>query len=276
MDPFRGRHIVIIKRSELQRVSQLLNNVFDDIKFTIEEGKLAFLDVLITRLPNGQLQTEVYRKATYTDQILSYHRNHPNCHKRSCIRTLFKWIETHCSTTESKIKEEKRLYKLFQKNGYPRNFIWRSLKKLNTIDETAQNTSKRFTPPYTKNTAEMTATVLRQHNTTVTYKPANTLRRTLSRPKGKLDPMTKNNVIYRIQCKDCDKRYIGQTVRKLSTRIHEHKLATRRRDQFPLISVHKDQEGHQFDWGGVHIRLRKNRFHIVEISMRNGLASKNF
>ncbi|KER33068.1 hypothetical protein T265_00967 [Opisthorchis viverrini] len=235
---------VIIKRSELQRVSQLLNNAFDDIKFTTGEennGKLAFLDILIARLPNGQLQTEVFRKATHTDQVLSYHSNHPNCHKRSCIRTLFKRIETHCSTTESKIKEEKRLYKLFQKNGYPRNFIWRTLRKPNIINATGQTASKRVTLPYIKNTAEMTARLLRQHNTMVAYKPANTLRRTLSRPKGKLHPMAKNNVIYRIQCKDCDKR------------IHEHKLATKRHDQFSLISAQKDQEGHEFDWNGVRI-----------------------
>lgn len=87
---------VIIKRSEPQRVSQLLN-VFDDIKFTTEgenNGKLAFLGILITRLPNGQLQIEVYAKTTHTGQILSCHSNHPNCHKRICIRTLFKRIET--------------------------------------------------------------------------------------------------------------------------------------------------------------------------------------
>ncbi|GAA55914.1 hypothetical protein CLF_109359 [Clonorchis sinensis] len=141
--------------------------------------------------------------------------------------------------------------------------VWRSLRKPTTIDATAQNAGKRITLPYIKNTAEMTARLLRQHNITVAYKPANTLRKTLSRPKGKLDPMTRNNVIYRIQCKDCDKRYIGQTGRKLSTRIHEHKLATERHDQFSLISVHKDQEGHEFDWSGVHIlgqaRTKKER-----------------
>ncbi|GAA57554.1 hypothetical protein CLF_112885 [Clonorchis sinensis] len=133
--------------------------------------------------------------------------------------------------------------------------------------------------PYIKNTAEMTARLLRQHNITVAYKPAHTLRKTLSRPKGKLDPMTRNNVIYRIQCKDCDKRYIGQTGRKLSTRIHEHKLATERRDQFSLISVHKDQEGHEFDWSGVHIlgqaRTKKEREFIEAWYSTKGSINKH-
>ncbi|KER33735.1 hypothetical protein T265_00421 [Opisthorchis viverrini] len=69
-----------------------------------------------------------------------------------------------------------------------------------------QNASKRVALTYIKNTAEMTARLLRQHNTMFAYKPTNTLRRTLSRPKGKLDPTAKKNVIYRIECKDCDKR----------------------------------------------------------------------
>ncbi|GAA50262.1 hypothetical protein CLF_104301 [Clonorchis sinensis] len=118
-----------------------------------------------------------------------------------------------------------------------------------------------------------------QHNITVAYKPANTLRKTLSRPKGKLDPMTRNNVIYRIQCKDCDKRYIGQTGRKLSTRIHEHKLATERHDQFSLISLHKDQEGHEFDWSGVHIlgqaRTKKEREFIEAWYSTKGSINKH-
>ncbi|KER19436.1 hypothetical protein T265_11789 [Opisthorchis viverrini] len=89
-DPLRGRY--------------MLNNVFDDIKFTTGEennGKLASLDILISRLPDEQLQTEVFRKAIHKDQIFCHHSNHPNCHKRGCIRTLFKRIAIHCSTTES-------------------------------------------------------------------------------------------------------------------------------------------------------------------------------
>ncbi|KYN14843.1 hypothetical protein ALC57_12952, partial [Trachymyrmex cornetzi] len=34
---------------------------------------------------------------------------------------------------------------------------------------------------------------------------------------------SKENVVYKINCKNCDASYVGQTGRKLKTRINEHK-----------------------------------------------------
>ena len=256
----------IIKKNDLERTHQLINNVFEDIKFTMEtenNNKLAFLDVLITRNASGELHTEVYRKGTHTDQILSYNSNHPKCHKRSCIRTLFRRIETHCNTTEAKLREEKHLFQMFQNNGYPRSFIRRSLRTSRQRSETPPSQNRRITLPYVKNISEMTARLLNQHGLTVAHKPTNTLRKALTKPKGRRENMDKINVIYKIPCSQCDKHYVGQTGRKLSTRIHEHKLASRRHDPLSLVSVHEDQEGHQFNWDMVSIlaqaRTKKER-----------------
>eukprot|EP00061_Rhincodon_typus_P014590 g41700.t1 len=65
--------------------------------------------------------------------------------------------------------------------------------------------------------------------------------------------MNRTKVIYKIPCKDCEKHYIGQTGRKLATRIHEHQLATKRHNQYSLISNHMDKENHQFDWDNIMI-----------------------
>ncbi|BHF65310.1 hypothetical protein SprV_0200832000 [Sparganum proliferum] len=83
---------VIIERSRLADFQDLLSGIFPDIQFTREEEhaeQLPFLDVLVTRTPNGELNTTVYIKATNTTQILNYHSNHPMAHKSSCVRTLF-------------------------------------------------------------------------------------------------------------------------------------------------------------------------------------------
>ncbi|GAA48412.1 hypothetical protein CLF_101576 [Clonorchis sinensis] len=120
---------------------------------------------------------------------------------------------------------------------------------------TAQNGSKLVTLPYIRNTAEMTVRLLRQHNTTVVYKPANTLRRTLSKPKAKLDPMMKNNVTY-----------MRHTGRKLSTRLHEHKLATKKtRSIFSHLRAHRSERTRLRLERRSHIGSSKN-----EESARNG------
>ncbi|VDL99224.1 unnamed protein product [Schistocephalus solidus] len=75
---------VILKSNMLQHFHDHLNSIFPDIQFTSEEKKeqqLPFLDVLVRRRPNGEIETAVYRKATNTTQLLNCHSNHPVAHK---------------------------------------------------------------------------------------------------------------------------------------------------------------------------------------------------
>ncbi|MGL5625122.1 hypothetical protein, partial [Cetobacterium sp.] len=218
-----------------------------------------FLDVLVNRRSDGALETSVYSKGTHTDQILNYKNIHPNCHKSSCIRTPFRRAETHCSTRDLNENEEKFLFKMFTRNGYPRNFIRRCL--LKTKNNTKVPTTKRATLPYVKNISEMTARYFRLHGVLIAHKPTSTLRRLISKPKEKVKTMEQTNVIYKINCCDCDKNYVGQTGRRLSTRIHEHKLAIRRHDPLSLMSIHEDQEGHKFNLDAAEIVARTSTRH---------------
>nr|VZI49043.1 unnamed protein product [Spirometra erinaceieuropaei] len=71
---------VIVKKDMLQHFHSLLHAALPDIKFTREEEQeqqSAFLDVLVRRNLNGELETAVYRKTTNTTQLLSFHSNHP-------------------------------------------------------------------------------------------------------------------------------------------------------------------------------------------------------
>ncbi|XP_072021594.1 uncharacterized protein [Amphiura filiformis] len=74
-----GRYVddtmVIIQKSDLDSFTAHLNSIHDAIKFTIEHelnNRIAMLDTLITRAPNGKLSFSVYRKSTHTDQYLSF------------------------------------------------------------------------------------------------------------------------------------------------------------------------------------------------------------
>ena len=71
---------------------QHLNSLRDTIKFTmeIEENcSLPFLDILVIRLGNGELDVSVYRKPTHTDRYLNYSSHHPEHVKRRVVKCLF-------------------------------------------------------------------------------------------------------------------------------------------------------------------------------------------
>ncbi|BHF59105.1 hypothetical protein SprV_0100206000 [Sparganum proliferum] len=96
----------VIDWDQLLTFKERLNAVFPDIQFTMEEeenNQLAFLDVLVCRKDCGGLKTKVFRKATNTMQVLNFNSNHPISQKRSCVRTLYRGVEAHCSEPEDKI-----------------------------------------------------------------------------------------------------------------------------------------------------------------------------
>ncbi|GAA51625.1 solute carrier family 29 (equilibrative nucleoside transporter) member 1/2/3 [Clonorchis sinensis] len=108
------------------------------------------------------------------------------------------------------------------------------------------------------NTSELTTRLLAQKGIVVAHKPNATLRKLISRPKGNQDKTKRNNVLYQI---NCNKFYVGQTGRKLCTRIKEHNAAVRRHDLLSLISIHEDQEGHIFNLENAKILAHGNTRH---------------
>ncbi|BHF82684.1 hypothetical protein SprV_0802582300 [Sparganum proliferum] len=120
---------VIVDQDKINYYAEVLNSIIPDLQFTMEEevgDKLPFLDVLVYCQPNDELATYVYRKPKNTLQMLSYNSNHPLQHNRSCVRTLYRQVETHCSTPAAKLDEIKLLRELFRANGYPQAFVERS------------------------------------------------------------------------------------------------------------------------------------------------------
>jgi hypothetical protein len=257
---------VIIKRSELEEAYRLLNCVFLAIQFTREEednGQLPFLDVNVTRTDTGELQTSVYRKPTHTDQVLHFKSNHPVAHKRSCVQTLFRRARTHCSTAQLLTTEEKHIFDLLLKNSYPKNFIRRCRNSQNQ-HRTEETDVKRLALPYINGISEMTARTLRPFGIAIAHKPTTTLRSLLTKTKDRTTKEEKRNIVYRIPCRGCSKHYVGQTGRKLGTRIHEHQLAARRHDQKSLLSIHADREGHEIDWENTEILATASSRHARE------------
>ncbi|XP_059511453.1 zinc finger SWIM domain-containing protein 7 isoform X2 [Stegostoma tigrinum] len=216
--------------------------------------QLPILDVMVEHKTNGELQTKVHRKATHTDQVLNFNSDHPSTHKGSCVRTLFKRATTHCSNMELCQEEEEYLFQVFKDNEYPKNRD--GSKKEDALHEHQEDITcpdTLITLPYIRNTLELTTRLLRLLGIRVAHKHTSTLRQLLTQTKDPLPAVDRTNVIYKIPCRDCEKPYIGQTGRKLTTREHERQLATKRHDQYsPHLNPHGQGEP-PFNWGNTKI-----------------------
>jgi hypothetical protein len=58
---------------------------------------------------------------------------------------------------------------------------------------------------------------------------------------------------YRIDCQDCDASYVGQTGRRLITRIKEHRANINRASSSHSVITEHRLTGHDFVWNNVHI-----------------------
>ncbi|KYN49992.1 hypothetical protein ALC62_00019, partial [Cyphomyrmex costatus] len=82
--------------------------------------------------------------------------------------------------------------------------------------------------------------------------------------KAQKDPMArgkKRNVVYKINCNQCEASYVGQTGRKLDTRISEHKKHINKvSSSHSVITEHRLEFGHDFDWNNCEV-LDVERFY---------------
>ena len=96
---------------------------------------------------------------------------------------------------------------------------------------------------YVQGIFEAVSQVLSDLNIQVCFKPVNTLRKILSHPKDHVHMMSKSNVVYKVKCADCDASNVGETKRRLETRIAEHRKAIEKVTATlqPLQSMHGQQ-----------------------------------
>ena len=136
-----------------------------------------------------------------------------------------------------------------------------------TSDEQNKPTTKtrvRVSLPYINGTSEKTARLLRPFNIDIAHKPTQKLRTYFSKHKDKTTTMQKRNAIYSIPCKNCEQHYIGQTSKKIETRLTEHKNAINRYDLLSLPASHTHDNGHTFNWTEIQILDQAKTKHARE------------
>ncbi|BHF79397.1 zinc-containing alcohol dehydrogenase [Sparganum proliferum] len=134
-------------------------------------------------------------------------------------------------------------------NGYPRSFIRECRRKTTRQRSDGEKPKFWLAIPYVKNVSEATARILNPFGIGVPHKPESTIRQQIMRPKDPLPATEQSAVVYSIPCQNCNARYVGETGKRLCTRLHEHQLAVNREDKLSLVYGHMQQEKHSFAFG---------------------------
>ena len=134
-----------------------------------------------------------------------------------------------CDSDDSLTVEINHLNTVFTKNNYSTDFIERNT-YIRPNDISSNSYTTTATIPYIRGTSETIARILRPYNIRTAHKPIFTLRRLLTNVKGKDESEDRPGAFYKIHCSDCQATYIGETGRTLTTRLTEHKRATKKGD----------------------------------------------
>jgi hypothetical protein len=216
---------------------------------------------------DGKLKTTVYRKATHTDQYLSFGSNHHLQHKRSVVRTLLHRVNNIVTEEEDQETERNRWMLKPPKPKKP--------KEPNTNRTTK---SRSFPLPYVRGVSESLAKIFRRHGVGTYFKPYNTLRQQLVNLKDKTPDEKKCGVIYQLTCEQCDKQYVGETARAFGTRLKEHQ---RKKGPQTAVGEHLQNTGQNINEENNKIIAREDSFwprkirEAIEIRIRSPTLNRD-
>ncbi|XP_066936347.1 uncharacterized protein [Clytia hemisphaerica] len=177
-----------IRADKINEKLEEINNLHQSLKFTIEYEKgrsLPFLDMLIQCSPDGDLTSTWYSKETDTGLLMNFHALAPITYKRSVVDGMPEVVNVE----EESIEEEEKLFFLQYRGKLTDKF---------------KCTLKRMQAPC---------------KTILTLRKLKTILPPLKPP---IEKALQSGVVYMISCPRCDSRYVGQSVRHLTTRIKEH------------------------------------------------------
>ena len=108
------------------KLFDILNNIYDNIKFTMEQHNLylPFLDIMINKDPEtNNIWMDIFYKKTDTRRCVPFNSCHPKQYKNNITFTLARRIFTIVENNEVKKKTFYKLQKVLYSHEYPQNLI---------------------------------------------------------------------------------------------------------------------------------------------------------
>jgi hypothetical protein len=174
-------------KEELDKFFQHLNNISNDIKFTMEleeDGSIPFLDVLINRKHNGSLGHTIYRKKTHTENYLHANSHHHPNQKLGVLKTLATRA-IRISDKEHFEKEKDHLSNIFRNIGYNnkdiKNAIKKAKEKMNITPKPPDNQTPNNIAylPFIQGVTDKISRVLNKKEIKTSFKPHETIKQNM-------------------------------------------------------------------------------------------------
>jgi len=102
-----------------------------------------------------------------------------------------------------------------------------------------------MTIPYFGNISISVANILKKH-TYISFQTKNSLQKQLNNARNN-SPSNSKSGVYKLQCNNCSAKYIGQTGRKLETRVKEHIAAWHNKTKQSHFANHLHETNHTFN-----------------------------
>ena len=251
---------------------EVILNIFNShnqyLSFTLEketDNSVPFLDTKLIRGNDGLIILNWYQKPTNTGRYLNYSSFHEERIKINLVLGLKNRIEKVCHPT-LRMDNLKKLYDILIDNSYPRPLLNKLLFSNPSITPISENTNTVVMQPTTPNAVNSQSTQLTTYRSLphvknltnqviglfrseeVTVKIAKksvfTINNFFSKLKDKTPLLSKNNIVYKIPCNNCESSYIGQTKRTLQQRITSHKSDINRKITNCALSEHSINNKH--------------------------------
>ena len=265
----------IVKRMHLEDFFHHINNLHQNTKFTMEEesnGELAFLDTLLKR-SNGEISVLAFRKPTHTDQYLHCSSHHQTSCKESVVSSLFNRAYSIITNKDDLLKEDARIKQVLKENGYQESIISKIFKRITNnhslpqlqqqmqaADIQEEEIKISINLSYVKGASEKLWRILRSHKIRSTFYTENMLCKLLCRPKNRVATEDKNNIVYEIDCSNCEPVYFHESKWSLQLCSDEHKRSVRNCDcNKNKIAKHCWEADHNLNWNQKKVIDRESR-----------------
>ncbi|XP_018347291.1 PREDICTED: uncharacterized protein LOC108751554 [Trachymyrmex septentrionalis] len=255
--------------SQIDRLLKHFNSFHPRLQFTVERGGNAinFLDITVL-VNENQCYLDWYRKPTFSGRFLNFHSNHPLTQKKG---TIFSLVDRAFLLSDSRFHTKNLTFiiNILLLNDYPLDFIFDTMnhriknliKKIHNVhnvttenDITKESTSWLTVPFVPSHTERFRALRKNKGDIRIAFHSPNKMNKYIRVQKDTCPRTSKNNVVYKIRCNNCDASYVGQTGRKLKTRIAEHRNHIRYKTSTrSVITEHRLLYNHDFQWDDVQI-----------------------